>query len=363
MNKLSLFSGIGGDDLASEWAGIETVCFVERDKYCQKVLKKNWPEIPIIEDVKDVTKEKVIRYASELHVNASHDKREKGGTQIPEPGNTNSSVNIQGGGIGIDIIAGGFPCQPHSVAGKRKGSGDERNLWPEFRRIIGEIKPRWVVAENVPGLFSSDAGRFFGEVLADLAALGYSVGWCTYGAVDVGAWHRRNRVFIVAYSPQWQNHGRGRGDLDNKAAGREGIDPAVITGSQDVPNAAESGLERAKSAGEVCAGGLPAKRGDVSDTQSPIWRRSNGEDNTGWGNQETEGQNITVRGAEYRQSESRLGGVVDGLSYWMDEPNGIPRVFTGIKNRVNRLKGLGNAVVPQQIYPIYKAIVEIENAH
>ncbi|MFA5377324.1 MAG: DNA cytosine methyltransferase, partial [Dehalococcoidia bacterium] len=256
MRKLSLFSGIGGDDLASDAAGIETVCFVERDKYCQQVLKKHWPDIPIIEDVKNVTKERIQAIISnsenkgierrnggrgnDLQQSSGRDDNGTGsnfivGESNPKPemeqkeiianggnewrsehGGINRSCDKESnereagwfgdmGGIEfrrytIDIISGGFPCQPHSVAGKRKGSSDERNLWPEVRRILREFKPRWFVGENVPGLFSSDGGRFFNGIVSDLAALGYAVGWCTYGAVDVGALHRRNRVFIVGYS-------------------------------------------------------------------------------------------------------------------------------------------------------------------
>ena len=204
------------------------------------------------------------------------------------------------------------------------------------------------MAENVPGLFSSDAGRFFGEVLNDLAALGYAVGWCTFGAVDVGALHRRNRVFIVGYakhngwdaaevtrsvteggngstartfstcefegpgkqsetvahSPQRENHGRERRDLDGEATERQGINSTVISGGQD-----------------------------VADTQ---FQQFNG-----------------CRGTRGRWAESSDGGI------WQSEPN-VGRVAHGIPHRVDRLKGLGNAVVPQQIYPIYKAIVEVE---
>jgi DNA (cytosine-5)-methyltransferase 1 len=400
LNKLSLFSGIGGDDLASEWAGIETVCFVECDKYCQQVLKKHWPEIPIIEDVKDVTKEKVQAIITNSKtitgrwqaIDRRQESEQDNGNSLRYPVDSSGKPST-GNDRRIDIIAGGFPCQPHSVAGKRQGSGDERNLWPEFRRIIGEIKPRWVVAENVQGLFSSDVGRFFGEVLADLAVLGYTVGWCTYGAVDVGALHRRNRVFIVAYSPQRENHGRERGDMDGKAAGRKSINPAAITGSknvadtdterelqsqgviadigrrisngsQDVSNTAVQGLERAEPEGKVQAGGLSTKCGAVSNAECPRWPAARAGTDINTGEQSKTGD----RGRrEQGKFERRLGRVASRLPSWVDgywnrEPDGIPRVTTGQKHRVDRLKGLGNAVVPQQIYPVYKAIMEIEQA-
>src|SRR4029450_13011646 len=99
----------------------------------------------------------------------------------------------------VDVICGGFPCQPHSLAGRRAGANDERDLWPHFARLIRELEPRWVVAENVPGLLSSDAGRFFGTVLGDLAACGYDAEWDCLPASAFGAPHRRDRVWIVAY--------------------------------------------------------------------------------------------------------------------------------------------------------------------
>jgi len=330
LTKLNLFSGIGGDDLASDWAGIKTVAFVERDKYCQQVLAKHWPGIPIIGDVHEVTAETIARYTN------------GGGTCGVETfsgfseGQSPNTNRVCGRGHGIvDIISGGFPCQPHSVAGKRKGSGDERDLWPEFRRIIGEIKPRWVVAENVPGLFSSDAGRFFGTILADLASLGYSVGWCTFGAVDVGAWHRRDRVFIVAHGENTGTTRREWIEGDGSNIGREwqtertGSDGYVR--SQTVPDSPISGLEGAKPSRTICAGGLSSECGDVPDTLC----------------QQLDG----TRGTRRRWPESSDGSI------WAVEPN-VGRVAHGVPRRVDRLRALGNAVVPQQIYPVYKAIVE-----
>lgn len=165
MTHLSLFTGIGGLDLAAEMAGIQTVGQCENNQYAMKVLEKHWPHVPKWRDIHDL-----------------------------------SAVNFRArtGLDAVDIISGGFPCQPHSVAGKRKASADERDLWPEFRRIIGELRPRWVVGENVRGLLSSENGRFFRGILRDLAELGYDAGWCVISASEVGAPHRRGRVAIVA---------------------------------------------------------------------------------------------------------------------------------------------------------------------
>jgi len=175
---LSLFSGIGGIDLAAEWAGFETIGQVEYAEYQNKVLKKHWPDIPRWKDVRDVTRESIIERCGRLP----------------------------------DLISGGFPCQPHSVAGKRKASADERDLWGEFARIICDVRPGWVLAENVAGLRSSEAGRFFGRVLRDMAQMGYHVGWGSWGASDIGAPHRRERIFIVANSMQQRGRGRDNGD-------------------------------------------------------------------------------------------------------------------------------------------------------
>ena len=239
MNHLSLFTGIGGLDIAAEWAGFHTVGQVEIDDYCNKVLEKHWPDVPRWRDIKDVT-----------------------------------ATSIRDRGIGeIAIISGGFPCQPHSLAGKRQASGDERDLWGELARIIGEVKPRWFVGENVRGLLTSEDGRFFGRVLHDLANLGYVVGWAMYGAEHAGALHQRERVFIVANSPG-------------------------------------NGLQKS-------------------------------------------GQHVWLM---FKDNKGNPG---DWNGRRVDKP-GIERMVDGVPSQMDRLKCLGNAVVPQQAYPIFKAIREVE---
>ena len=176
MKMLSLFSGVGMIDLAASWAGIETVAMCEIEDYPVKVLERRFPNVPIYRDVRELTAAKL-----------KTDGIEK-----------------------IDIICGGFPCQDVSCAGKRigftnsEGNATRSGLWTEYARLIGEIKPKWVVAENVRGLLSipamGRAGGGFGIVLRDLADLGYDVFWSCYGAADVGAPHQRERVFIVAHS-------------------------------------------------------------------------------------------------------------------------------------------------------------------
>lgn len=246
LTHLSLFSGIGGLDLASEWAGFQTVGQCEWADYPTKVLEKHWPDVPRWRDIRTLTKESFY---------------ERTGLQT------------------VDIISGGFPCQPHSIAGKRMASGDERDLWPEMRRVIGEIRPRWVVGENVRGLLSSENGRFFRGILRDFAGLGYDVGWGITSAAAVGAVHRRNRVAIVAYS-------RG-----------VGLQRRII----------EEKRQEARQQPEGIYLPLLQRADKMHIFASAIFRKSD-----------------------------------------------------GVPHRVDRTKCLGNAVVPQQFFLIFKAIADAE---
>ena len=161
LKVLDLFSGIGGFALGLDSTGIfETVKFVEKDKYCKKVLQKNFPNIPIEEDIKDV-------------------KGKEGDA---------------------DVIVGGFPCQPMSVAGKRKGTDDDRYLWPEMFRLIREIKPQFVIGENVQGIINIQNGMVLRQVQDDLEGEGFEVQCFLIPASGIGAWHQRYRVWIVGHS-------------------------------------------------------------------------------------------------------------------------------------------------------------------
>ena len=281
MNKLthlSLFSGIGGMDLAAQWAGFETVGQVEWADFPRKVLEKHWPDAPKWRDIHDFTADEFFRR-----------------TKCP-PG-------------GVTCISGGFPCQPHSTAGKRKASGDERDLWPEMRRVIGEIKPRWVVAENVRGLLSSEDGRFFLGVLRDFADLGYDVAWGVTSAAAVGAIHRRERIAIVA-----RNTHR-------------------------------------KQSCEV---------GEVSERKDSKSSRNNQNDtnNNGFGLQ---GRLLEE---EQQKADEQFERICVHLLRRADaqyiSESAILRGNHGIPKRVDRTKAIGNAVCPQQFFPVFRAIAEIE---
>ena len=163
----SLFAGIGGFDLGLERAGMVCKWQVEINPFCQKVLAKHWPDVERFADVRECGKHNL---------------------------------------AAVDLIAGGFPCQPHSVAGQQRGAEDDRNLWPEYRRIIAELRPAWVLAENVPGI----RGTMLDEVLSDLEDLAYSTIPIDIPACAFDALHKRERVFIVAYS---KCNGLARGQL------------------------------------------------------------------------------------------------------------------------------------------------------
>ena len=168
MRAISLYSGgCDGLALAAAWAWMETVAFCECDEACRKLIEARHPGKPIY------------KYDTEVKADALR------------------ADNIDPDGI--DIILASPPCQCASVAGKRMGDADERNRWPEALRIVRDVKPRWFMGENVPGLLSVSDGRLFGAILRELAESGYSVAWRVWGAADVGAPHQRDRLCIVAY--------------------------------------------------------------------------------------------------------------------------------------------------------------------
>jgi DNA (cytosine-5)-methyltransferase 1 len=205
LKHFDLFSGIGGFALAARWMGWETVQFVEIDEFCQKVLKKNFPNVPIFGDITqfDGTKYK--------------------GT--------------------IDILTGGFPCQPFSVAGKRKGIEDDRYLWPEMLRAIREIQPRYIVAENVSGLVNWNWGMVFNKVQADLEAQGYEVLPFLLPACAINANHRRDRIWFIAYSKSspriYENKNEGQNSQalqEKRFNGNPKSEPSLLGGTDGIPH-------------------------------------------------------------------------------------------------------------------------------
>lgn len=449
MTHLSLFSGIGGLDLAAEWAGIQTIGQCEWADYPTKVLEKHWPNVPRWKDIRTLTKE-------------SFYERTGRGT--------------------VDIISGGFPCQPFSVAGKQRGKEDDRYLWPEMVRVIKELRPTWIIGENVAGIVK----MALPDILSELESCGYRTRTFLIPACGVGARHRRYRVAIVGYTEHngsssakiirsTEKAGRGQQkrektscepagagkpgnskvmgrteNLENAShrrcsepenvceqpwraesewtgktlantkskyerglsIGEEQEESGLIGGNENVqyPNGAgrEEQYPSGKPDRQRFVGGGCDERNDRNaasarlpdgtghplggqgtpepEPERPDRNVPNSDDRSGTVRRERElsaaeetGRSGSDNGRraeeheprEWRTAQSVLGGVADGLPagmdrdflidhYWDEEPD-IPRVATGIEHRVDRLKCLGNAVVPQQFYPIFRAIYEVEN--
>jgi len=227
LKHLDLFSGIGGFALACQWAGIETIGFVEIDKYCQKVLRKHWPGVPIVEDIRDIEGiKRIVR------------------------------------GRTVDLVTGGFPCQPFSQSGKQRGIEDDRYLWEEMLGVIKVIKPRWIVCENVVGIINMELDN----IISQMGNEGYKTESFIIPALAVSALHERERLWVIAYTDS----------------------------------------QRFKECGDK-------RRTPNEFTPMVQWA-----------------------------TESPICGTDDGVSCWVD-----------------RLKCLGNAIVPQVAYEIIKVIVEV----
>ena len=416
ITHLSLFSGIGGLDLAAESAGLKTVAQCEWAEYPTKVLEKHWPDVPRWKDIRTLT---------------GRSFYERTGLRT------------------VDVISGGFPCQPFSIAGKQRGREDDRYLWPEMVRVIKELRPAWVIGENVAGIVR----MALADILSELEACGYRTRAFLIPACAVGARHRRYRVAIVGYAehngPSAAEVGRsieetGRGQQEGKkppgkpaGTGRPGNGQNVADAKskrngmlpderkeqgqknadtdrrcEDVQHADGAGCEeqhttgkpdkqgftgRGRNAGDVCdttGKGLPDRAGkplggcgapqqefkrpgrNVSDAdnRSRAMRRD-GElpavEKAGKERHDHRERTEEHEPGKRRTAQPGLGGMADGVPggmdrdfiinhYWDIEPD-IPRIATGIPDRVGRLKALGNAVVPQQFYPIFQAVADIEN--
>ena len=241
-----------------ERAGMKTVGFCEKDLFCQRILKKHWPDVPIHSDIREL------------------DGRQYEGT--------------------VDVVSGGFPCQPFSVAGKQRGKDDDRALWPEMLRVIREVEPAWVIGENVPGII----GMELDSVLSDLESEGYSCQAFVLPACAVDAPHRRDRVWVVACTDR---NSESNDSIDEEQRPRE-----LVADSQS------KRMERDWSFG-------------VEESQPSCSQRLSGRDSSG-----------------------------GGPRIWQAEP-GVGRVANGVSHRVDRLRGLGNAVVPQLIQAIGELVL------
>ena len=315
----SLFSGIGGIDLGFEWAGIETRWQVEIDDYCQKLLSIRFPRTEKFTDVRKV-----------------------------------GSHNLEK----VDIISGGFPCQDISVAGKGAGiEGERSGLWTELHRIISELRPRFAFIENVPMLTIRGGTR----VISDLAEIGYDAEWQIVGADDVGAWHRRKRIWIVAYP------GNGSG--------------SAIKGQKKEKNRISKEHRQKRRSRMLTRTSInrEVSSKDATDTNSNRFKntleRQDKVRQSNSRNQSSKGCKSIPNTTSIRQSRS--GKPIESISkkkdknrkasksrsigfrdFWSVEPD-VGRVAHGIPKRVDRLKGIGNSVVPHIPYIIGKRLKEL----
>lgn len=372
LRTLDLFSGIGGFALGLERSGgFEMVAFCEIEPYCRRVLAKHWPTVPCYEDIRQLTVDTLAR-----------------------------------DGIAVDAICGGFPCQDVSHAGARIGlEGERSGLWSEYRRLIGELRPRLVIVENVAGLLSLGLGN----VLGDLAALGYSSTWDCIPAQAVGAPHRRDRVWIVAYA---NGHGEHVG-AEHAEVAEPSEYVADASGERNEPDGIARELFR-KSGSAQSQGRKRQRRGnaangcgeDVADADiEPRHQGRKGNASQGLGRRNADRSGVAAdvpdanveglaigpcqsldvgveqptslgsghssgagRDAE-RQPKSGLGRIVDGLPQGLDRFDGLnawppgwedgtPRVADGVPKRVARLAALGNAVVPQVVELIARSLMQ-----
>ena len=210
MKVLDLFAGVGGFTIGLERAGFETAAFCEIDPYAQKVLRKNWPGVPIYDDVRTITAE---RLASD--------------------------------GIGVDVITGGFPCQDISVSGNQAGiqDGTRSGLWSECARLLGELRPRYAIFENVTNLLNGQRGDWFKRVLWDISTLGYDAEWHCIPASELGAHHHRDRIWIIA-------HPACIGQI-GLSIGKEEAESKLGGGSEDVSDPDKQGLQGCRGFKEI----------------------------------------------------------------------------------------------------------------
>ena len=347
LKVLDLFSGIGGFSLGLHSTGIfDTIKFVEFDKYCQKVLNKNFPNIPIEGDIR----------------------------------------NVKGTEFEADVITGGFPCQPFSVAGKQKGTNDNRYLWPEMFRLIKEIKPEFVIGENVQGIINLQDGMVLRQVLNDLEGEGFEVQCFLIPASGIGAWHQRNRTWIIG-------HSKHNGLLASEKRSR---DKKINGGTSEGQNQT---IESERTSGSTNNGNvsnsissLRGRWGTIGQSgEDQIWRfRTEEEEQTkhdirsqtigrnallGEGEEDVSHSNeIGLQGRSIQSDNMQDGSTTNQTTsssigqqqtWWEIEsnlcgiPNGISRVMD--KDRANRIKTLGNAIVPQIAREIGLAIKKVLN--
>lgn len=335
MNHVDVFTGIGGFALAAQqvWGNdYKNICFCDNNKFCQEVIKKNFGEGSLIYgDIREVTRERIIADTGIQEQRRIPGIKRKENTAIRESGEGIIANPYRGHGkwkkgkicsgrqvpeLCIDILTGGFPCQPFSCAGKRGGTEDNRYLWPEMHRVIKDTKPRWIIAENVRGILTIEKGLVFEQVCLDLEIIGYEVQPLIIPAVAIGAPHRRDRVWIIG-------HFNSRDSGEHREVGK--------IPQRENTNSIRGGGNDSNTKKERLSAPFTRMQTSKREIKSPDW-------DTNWLEVATE-----------------FCGVDDGLSVGLD---GFKLTKAG--HRVERLKALGNAIVPQVAMEIMRAIKEID---
>jgi DNA (cytosine-5)-methyltransferase 1 len=314
MQVISLFSGIGGFDLAAHWLGWRTVAMCEIDAHCRTRLRKHWPDTYIHKDIHTLDYDTLIQHSS---------------WNPSEP----------------TILVGGWPCQPFSVAGKQRGTADDRYFWPQVARLLDELRPRHFLGENVPGFLNLGLD----QTLSDLEARAYAWAACDIPAVAVGADHLRHRIWIYgAADPTGWRRGTGR-DSNSPQRAQSGGEAQPDSSIGPAAHAIEQPTGRQQRRG------LQPHTGGSAEADT----HPNG---AGWGQQHTsaftagQGQcgGLAHAAATYPTwwaAESKFCGVPDGLSSGLD------------KGRRQRLKQLGNAIVPQVAYELLRYVQAVDALH
>jgi len=363
---IDLFSGIGGFALAARWTGFKTIVFCEKDEWCQRILAKNFGAVVCNGDRCERT-----RSVSYQSPNETVPKRAANPCSIAlSMANAASEQTFRQGQAGFQsviaqchppiipdihdfdgtqyrgatLLTGGFPCQPFSCAGKRGGKNDDRFLWPEMVRVVAEARPTWFTGENVRGIVTMELDR----VLSDLEGIGYACWPVIIPACAVDARHRRDRVWIVAHSERFGWRGRRDGNEVWDDGKIQTAGSCATDKQKDVADIQKSGLEGADAKGKICPTGRIAKRScTMADSLKQQWNRWG--DGIGWWEREP---------LETLRDARRNGRQEDGLP---TTESLLGRVAHGIPNRVDRLKGLGNAIVPQVAAELMRMIVEVEH--
>ena len=361
LKVLDLFSGLGGFSLGLERTGcFKTTAFCDNDKYSRLLLQKHWKGVKIYNDVREINKEQL----------------ESDGIQFP------------------DVITGGFPCQPFSVAGKQKGTSDDRHLWPEMFRIIKEFTPRWIIGENVKGLTNIEKGMVFESVCTDLEGEGYEVRAFNIPAAGVGAPHRRERIWIVAHakrfnesesirgldeaqrkiqeehrqddSPTRESSGTGsiwnsNNKHENMENSRRSLRSWSFFGRENENEIRERYADQHQRPGSTSESDVADAKSFSSDVGEHRKHQTEGNrqsETRGKSSEDVADASAGRRAPQEGEIQTRGNGT-EHQGWWSTEPN-VGRVANGVSGRVYRLKALGNSIVPQIATEIGYAIIKAE---